>query len=193
MNPATLKAIASGDLANAMVAATPGGIEAQEKAGQTALVKSTNMPKDLSPSREAFESLGFTFGKDVDDIFVSATLPAGWSRAATDHSMHSDIVDDQERKRVGVFYKAAFYDRRASAHLISRFRIEQKYPETRGPIDEDAMLPTIITDAGAEIHRVGESKYIGDWAAGDRLTAEAKDWLNTNRPGWSDPVESWKI
>jgi hypothetical protein len=192
-NPAALEAALSGDFANAMVASTPGGIEAQEKAGQASLVKSTNMPKDLSPSREAFENLGFVFGDDVDDLFVSATLPAGWTRAATDHSMHSDILDEKGRKRVGVFYKAAFYDRKASAHLVARFRVEKLYPETGGAIDRDALLPTIITDAGVEIHRVGESKYLHDWEKSDRLEAEASKWLDENRAGWRNPVQSWSI
>lgn len=193
VNPAALKAAASGDFANAIVASTPGGIEAQEKRGQQALVASTNMPKELHPGREAFEALGFTFGQDVDDIFVSATLPAGWTRAATGHSMHSDILDERGRKRVGVFYKAAFYDRRAHAHLISRFQVTKLYPDTDQAIDADAMLPTIVTDAGEEIHRVGESRYLGDWEAGDGLEAQGREWLDANRPGWRDPVGSWTI
>lgn len=193
MNPAALKAAISGDLANAMVVSTPGGIEAQEKRGQAALVASTNMPKEMNPGRVAFEMLGFVFGEDVDDLFVKATLPTGWTRAATGHSMHSDVLDEKGRKRVGVFYKAAFYDRRASANLVARFRIEKKYPEVDGAIDRDAMLPTIITDAGAEIHRVGESKYIGDWEKGDQLEVDARKWLDENRPGWRDPVGSWSI
>lgn len=193
MNPAALKAAISGDFANAMVASTPGGIEAQEKRGQAALVASTNMPKEMHPGREAFERLGFAFGDVVDDLFVQATLPPGWTRAATDHSMHSDILDEKGRKRVGVFYKAAFYDRKASANLVARFRVEKKYPEGNGAIDRDAMLPTIVTDSGVEIHRAGESKYIGDWEKGDQLENDARKWLDENRPGWRDPVGSWSI
>jgi hypothetical protein len=191
INPAAIKALNAGDLENARVAMRPGGIEAQEKAGQTALVASTNMPKEMRPSQEAFEKLGFVFGDEVDDLFVRATLPAGWTRAATDHSMHSDVLDEKGRKRVGVFYKAAFYDRRADAYLVPRFRVEKKYPD--GEIEADTMIPVIITDGGEEIHRLGEAKYLGDWEASDRLDKEGYAWLDANRPGWKDPVDGWNI
>lgn len=119
INPAALIAAARGDIENAIVASTPGGIERQEKAGQAALVASTNMPLEMSPSREAFEKEGFVFGDKIDDIFVAATLPPGWTRRGTEHAMWSDIFDEQGRKRVEVFYKAAFYDRRAEAYLLA--------------------------------------------------------------------------
>lgn len=113
-NPAALAALAKGDLDNFAVAATPGGIEAQEAAGQAMLCASAQLPKELHGcTRESLEALGFKFGNDVDELFVTCTLPPGWKKQATDHSMHSDLLDDQGRKRAGIFYKAAFYDRRA--------------------------------------------------------------------------------
>jgi hypothetical protein len=192
-NPAAISALAKGDLENFLVASTPGGIEAQEKRGQEALVASTNMPKEMSPNREAFEALGFEFGDDVDDIFVSAKLPEGWTRAATDHSMHSDILDEQGRRRVAIFYKAAFYDRHANAHLVPRFRVTSLYPKEDRRLEENEFLPVVVEDAGIEIHRLGEAKYIGDWELRDRLHKEGENWLNENRPGWDDPVKGWSI
>lgn len=117
-NPAALVALARGDIENAAVAATPGGIEAQEKAGQALLVASELVPKKLHPSRDDFIRAGFVFGKDADDLFVNASLPAGWTREPSDHSMWSYITDEQGRRRVEIFYKAAFYDRRAEAYLL---------------------------------------------------------------------------
>jgi hypothetical protein len=192
-NPAAISALAKGDLENFLVASTPSGIEAQEKRGQEALGASTNMPKKMSPNREALEALGFEFGDDVDDLFVSAKLPEGWTRTATEHSMHSDILDEQGRRRVGIFYKAAFYDRRADAHLVSRFRVTSLYPEGDRRIEENEMLPVVVEDAGVGIHRLGEAKYIGDWEIRDRLYEEGEVWLNENRPGWDDPVKGWSI
>lgn len=118
LTPAAIIAAASGDMENALVALLPGGIERQEKAGQAALVASTEMPLELSPDREAFEAVGFTFGEPIDSVFMKATLPAGWKRVPTDHSMYSDILDETGKRRVEVFYKAAFYDRRADARLL---------------------------------------------------------------------------
>jgi len=97
-----------------------GFIEASEARGQQELLESDVLPVDMSPSREAFERAGFKFGEPVQDdpIFVKATLPTGWSRKGSDHSMWTYIVDEQGRERVSIFYKAAFYDR--SAHMSLR-------------------------------------------------------------------------
>ena len=118
ITPAALKALVEGDIDNFKVASTPGGIEAQEKAGQLELVASSNMPLELLPNQESFEVLGFKFGEKIDDVFQNATLPEGWSKKESDHDMWSSIVDEKGCDRVEVFYKAAFYDRRASARII---------------------------------------------------------------------------
>lgn len=107
-------------LATAMTTGSPGQfIEAQEKSGQAQLVNSDCVPTDTDGTDADFLAVGFTFGDPdpKDPMFRPATLPAGWSREATGHSMHSNIVDELGRKRVGIFYKAAFYDRRAHMYL----------------------------------------------------------------------------
>ncbi len=107
-------------LLGAMSEGTSGYIEGMEKAGQQQLVNSALLPTKGSDDPE-FLALGFTFGEPLadDPMFRPATLPAGWRKAGTDHDMHSDILDQLGRRRVGVFYKAAFYDRRADMNLIS--------------------------------------------------------------------------
>ena len=65
--------------------------------------------------------MGIVFGEDVDDLFVSCVLPEGWSKRPTDHSMWSDLVDNKDRVRARIFYKAAFYDRRAYLSTETRF------------------------------------------------------------------------
>jgi hypothetical protein len=98
------------------------GITEMEAAGQSQLIQSTKLPAELSYSTRAdFEALGFVFGDlvDGDPLFRETTLPAGWTKRATDHSMHSEIVDERGIARVGVFYKAAFYDRRADMNITN--------------------------------------------------------------------------
>lgn len=112
MGPAQLIALVRGDIDLAM----PGGIERQEAMGQAAFV-GTKSSLPIECPRAELEALGFVFGEPIDDLFVSVTFPAGWSKKATDHSMWSDLLDDQGRKRGSIFYKAAFYDRRAFMHL----------------------------------------------------------------------------
>jgi hypothetical protein len=100
----------------------PADIERSEREGQAALVAdSTALPIDLHyPDTESdLVALGFTLGSPIDNLFREATLPAGWQKRASDHAMWSYIDDDQGRERVVVFYKAAFYDRRAHMRLIN--------------------------------------------------------------------------
>lgn len=97
------------------------GIEAQERRGQQELLQATTLPTDTSGRDAEFEALGFEFGAQVngDPLFREAKLPAGWSRAGTEHAMWSQIVDERGLERVGIFYKAAFYDRRASMSITN--------------------------------------------------------------------------
>ena len=126
LSPAALGAALKGDFANAAIAATPGGIERQEAEGQRQMASSfRTLPKSMD--REPAEKFGFTFGDNADEIFVNVAAPEGWSIRPTEHSMHSDIVDEQGRVRGGIFYKAAFYDRRADGHWQTRYCVERQY------------------------------------------------------------------
>jgi hypothetical protein len=116
MTPAAVSAAARGDMENFLVAATPGGIEAQEAMGQAALVGTKNTLPIQCPRKE-LKALGFVFGEPLDDLFLNVTFPPGWSKEATDHSMWSDLLDETGKKRGSIFYKAAFYDRRAFMDL----------------------------------------------------------------------------
>jgi hypothetical protein len=114
---AAVAAMQAGKYKEAVIAAKPGGIEQSEREGQFNLVNSTNFPKEINgTTREELEARGFKFGEDVDDLFVSAELPAGWRKESSSHQMHSYLVDDQDMERGIIFYKAAFYDRRADLH-----------------------------------------------------------------------------
>jgi hypothetical protein len=97
-----------------------GGIERSEKRGQSELVESDVIPSYSSSYGKqnidkGLEALGFVLGKPVagDPLFREATLPKGWKKVGTDHSMWSKIVDETGKERCSIFYKAAFYDRSA--------------------------------------------------------------------------------
>jgi hypothetical protein len=94
-------------------------ITGMEAAGQRQLVESDRLPTDAPWSE--LEALGFVRGAEVpgDAMFTEATLPAGWKREPSDHSMWSHIVDERGIRRVSVFYKAAFYDRSAHASIVN--------------------------------------------------------------------------
>ncbi|MCR8897263.1 hypothetical protein NWF34_09915 [Gordonia sp. GONU] len=109
---------------------TSGYIEGMEATGQRQLVASEMLPIKALPHYrsasdmagidgwEALESVGIQRGEDYDDLFCHAELPAGWSKRASDHAMWSHIFDERGVKRANVFYKAAFYDRRAHIALV---------------------------------------------------------------------------
>lgn len=89
-----------------------------EAEGQRQVVASQMLPWDMQPDRKAFMDLGFVLSLPVDDLFCEAVLPEGWTKAPTDHDMWSKIVDERGIERVAIFYKAAFYDRKAAMHLV---------------------------------------------------------------------------
>ena len=106
-------------LVDAMAHGSSESIERMEAEGQRQLVNSDVLPVQIMGATEAdFETLGFRFGEPVaDGLFRSATLPEGWEREGSDHSMWSYVVDREGKRRVGIFYKAAFYDRDAFMSL----------------------------------------------------------------------------
>jgi hypothetical protein len=164
---------------------TPAGIERSEREGQAALVASTDMPKTMNPDRAAFEKLGFVFGEDVDELFIKATLPDGWTREATDHAMWSYILDQCGRRRIGVFYKAAFYDRRANA------RAERRYHTEALDIDKPEGAHGVRDCATGEIIWRGESYKQNDWETYRAQEAAAMAWLDKNYPLHLDPTAYW--
>jgi hypothetical protein len=189
ITPASLSALAKGDMENFLVASTPGGIEAQEAAGQATLVASAQLPKEIrGATREQLEAIGFKFGADVDELFVAVTLPPGWKKVATDHSMHSDLTDDKGRIRAGIFYKAAFYDRRASVSFDPRYS-ENHYAEC----SENADVYQVQTeDAGRQMHVFGT--YAGGregWDECSRLEGLARAWLDEHYPDWRNALAYW--
>ncbi len=90
-----------------------------EKTGQQQLVGSDQLPANARPNDQAYLDLGFTLGAPVDGdpLFRHATLPPGWTRQASDHDMWSYLLDADGARRVAIFYKAAFYDRKAFMRL----------------------------------------------------------------------------
>jgi len=186
MNPAALEALLKGDLDNFGVASTPGGIEAQELGGQIGLVASfETLPINMGAGgRERAEALGFTYGTEADELFVTVTPPEGWSLRATDHAMWSDILDGQGRKRGAIFYKAAFYDRRADGHWLPRFSVTNDWKN-------DDRTPRVIDAGTGEIVWMGEPSPPSDWAAIEVQEEAGRAWLLENYPDYQNPAAYW--
>ena len=187
INPAALMAAFAGDLDNAAVAMTPGGIEAQEVAGQAMFVASATLPKEMlhGCTREKLKAMGIKFGQDADDLFVTVQLPAGWKKQATDHSMWSDLLDDKGRKRASMFYKAAFYDREATISLVRRYSYN-----TYEDGSDDEHYRVVIKDGNTVIHVLGEYPR-DDYEAREKWRSKAEAWLAERFPQWQDDMAYW--
>ena len=175
------------------------GIERQEKRGQQQLVCSDVIPTECRTSDDDLRKLGFTLGGPVegDDLFRSASLPAGWSKKESDHSMWSYIVDEKGRTRFSVFYKAAFYDRKAHMSVSRRYHVEQDYDARNRN-----KLAFRVMDAGVEIHRIEvDAKepaanencqaVAAYYSMQDGIQHAADAWLLTHKPKHADPLAYW--
>ena len=95
-------------------------IEESEAEGQRQLVVSESIPTEMQEElKEVLEAAGAILGEPYKDdpLFLPVQLPEGWKKRPTDHNMWSELVDEAGEVVADIFYKAAFYDRRASINL----------------------------------------------------------------------------
>jgi hypothetical protein len=99
----------------------PDAIIDQEWRGQAQVIESSAIPTNLlgGITDDVLTDVGFELGEPFKDdpMFRPAKLPEGWSIVATDHPMWTEIVDADGLAWFQLFYKAAFYDRKA--HLLA--------------------------------------------------------------------------
>lgn len=170
-------------LAEAMTGG-PGAIERQEARGQAELVNSAVLPVDRRDCDASLIAAGVIFGDVVkgDPMFQHVTLPGGWKKAATDHSMWSELLDETGGKRAMIFYKAAFYDRSSHMHLCNRYATDVIYNDRGGT------RTPVAKDGDAEVWR-GEPVKVGTkpWEASAVAQNAAKAWLDEHYPDWRNP------
>jgi hypothetical protein len=183
-------------LVQALALGMKGGIERQEKAGQVEMCNTEVLPKECP--RAELEAVGVRFGDDHDDLFVDVTLPAGWKKQATDHSMYSDLVDDKGRKRASIFYKAAFYDRRADLYLVRRYSVDNHLPcDAQGNTAEygkHTHVRTVVKDGDAilESFEIRSKEYSREnYDLAEQHRKDACAWLTERFPQWEDTTAYW--
>jgi hypothetical protein len=203
INIAALTALKNGDVDNFLVAATEGGIEAQEAAGQKDFVNNSTLPIEChNCTRDQLEQMGIMYGKSVDDLFVNVVLPEGWQKEATDHSMWSYLLDDKGRRRASIFFKAAFYDRSAFISLDSRYGYGA-VPANGWENQYRSEWICVVTDCDKVIwtadKRLGSEPDYGDSKAAWKewynskceLGKLGRNWLDDNFPDWQNPLAYW--
>lgn len=180
-------------MAEAMSKGSSRAVTDSEKRGQDQMVNGDALPIDCP--REALEQLGFVFGERIDDLFVNVVMPDGWEKVPTDHSMWSDLIDPQGRKRGSIFYKAAFYDRSAKLHLDCRYWVDmdsvggrdayESYDDYR---DADQVVTVIDKFTGETIYTSDPFQPPSDYV--ERLKVR-EAWINEHYPDWRNPAAYW--
>lgn len=207
---AALVAMLEGDIENAIIASTPGGIEAQEARGQQDFVTSETLPckpasyhESEESMRQKLESLGIEFVEQVDDLFWYVHLPKGWTKKPTDHSMWSHLLDEKERKRASIFYKAAFYDR--SAHISLDRRYSYRVEPVVGYDDPEyrkSEWQSVVTDCDKIIWTSEEKLRVeppyeprDEWLKwhDDKRALEqmGREYIDAHFPEWENPMAYW--
>jgi len=169
-----------------------GAILGQEADGQKSFVSSTTLPTDMREAKAVLEAAGVKFLGVVEDdpMFQYVELPNGWKKVATSHSMYSDLVDDKGRKRAGIFYKAAFYDR--SAHLSVNRRYGTSIDYDR--LEKEKVAVATVTDGNDVIFTAEPVKFEENedgYDAEKKARALAIAWLNEHYPNWEDASAYW--
>lgn len=167
--------------------------------GQTELVNTSILPTDGLGGKEAelWKKIGVLLGNKVagDPMFMNVTLPSGWSKRSTDHSMWTDLIDDKGRKRASIFYKAAFYDRSARISIARRFSISRDY-DRKDVILMRVKDGDVVRFTGNEYSLLDEKGVYISYDQQDVAEKFAIDecctWLVDNRfPNYGDPTAYW--
>jgi hypothetical protein len=175
--------------------ATP-AIEGMEAEGQAELVASNGASLPVKGSEHpCFAKAGIVFGEPLDPVFREAKLPAGWSiRGRPDHAMWNDLLDAKGSVRAAIFYKAAFYDRRAELHPKTRYTAEVEYQGNfgkageshRGFVFDNATRTELFTTK--TLRREGNDRT---FLKTEDLEKETSEWLSKHFPDHLDPSAYW--
>lgn len=182
--PAEAVALAQG----LAIDASPSGIEASERAGGAWIETAGVCPKDMTPDRAAFESVGFRFGDEYDEIFTRAELPDGW-RLENVSPYHTKIIDSRSRDRGRFFYKAAFYDSRAYAALDVRYEVVAEWDDGPGDGEPEAVS---IRDAGRPIIQAPLPVGVDPWDALHKAKDIMRAQLDAVAPHNKDRLAYWE-
>lgn len=174
----------------------------QERRGQQNFASSDTLPLDglTAALCKQLAAGGFEIETDEkgapqpspdDDLFVRAKLPNGWKKQPTDHSMYTDLLDTQGRKRGIIFYKAAYYDRKASLDMTCRFRYGTRTDATEHRYADDTEYYGDVIDGDTLIWRTKNTAAHGNYQAVQALQNEAKAWLTEHYPDFQNPMAYW--
>ena len=185
MKPRNLSAEVDDNPALGLALCLAGLVEVTERQGAAEVVASSVIPTEMQGVDDAaLVALGFVLGPVCEDdpLFRAVTLPDGWSRVSGGGAGYwTFLVDPAGRRRFVLFYKAAFYDRRAYLEALPRFgiRVRDDHRCVLVELSDDRVL--LWTDPAPSAPEAW-----GYWGAMRRRADEVLS-------GWDDAIRSWDL
>lgn len=177
-------------LGEAMKHGTEDAILKMEAAGAYQLRNQREvLPTKGLEKRDIWKAMGIVVGEKVDDdsLFTHVVLPDGWTLTPSDSNPDywTELRDVKKRLRATIFYKAAFYDRKAFIR-----------PRTRHSIDSIADWLGETSQEKVVDFGIDETAHVlfvtGKYSTWDEANREATEWLNQHFPDWKNPVAYWE-
>ena len=149
-------------------------------------------------TRVQYEKMGIEIVSDADDLFWNVKLPNGWEVKATDHSMWNEVRDNNGRKRMTFFYKAAFYDRSAFSNLQTRFQLDVTHTadsDSDYEVWEASDLLGTVKEGDIIVYQTKCVPATGDYSkdskAEDELLEELRLFMNEHWPEYENVHAYW--
>ena len=149
-------------------------------------------------TKAQYERMGIRIVDCADDIFYNVVLPDGWEIRATEHTMWNEVLDDKGRKRMTIFYKAAFYDRDAFANLQTRFQLDVTHvadPNSDYDVWKASDIQGTVKDGDRIIYQTARvpacSDYTKESKMKDVLWEDLYAFMNEHWPRYKDVHAYW--
>jgi len=182
-------------------------VTGEDGRGHEFVTKTDTLPAVVEPdgAREVLEKAGVKFlgGVEGDPLFVHVKLPDGWKKVPAPHEWLTMLVDEKDRERARIFYKAALYDRQAALILVPRYGIYDSCYQVGwledGTEQEYMVCVTdggVVLDGRKVIYDTEVIRLIGTRAEKFRATRtlikKGEAWLDENFLDWKDPFAYWE-
>lgn len=152
--------------------------------------KSYLLPKKMSPNKEAFINVGFTFEKCTLKDKIKVYLPENWT-IKEENGVLRYFYDQKNRLRGEILheYKSLYCDFKGEICLRRRFHPSYIY-KNKNYVNSVVIVFIEDTD-GKMVLKIGECRNVFDCKEFDELMTKAKEYLNRNYPDWKNPSSYW--
>lgn len=159
---------------------------------------------DIAAYYKQLIALGFVLGKQVDDLFMEATFPQGWTKTAQDDDpRHITVRDDKGRDRIYIFYKDTYYDRYANCRIPTRLSRDYQHIDENGKDTKGYTRSKYFTVKDSLTNKeLFRGSYLVKHVPGDYeemckqekiASKERAEWLDVNYPDIDNPLAYWDL